>query len=538
MFEGKGEKYSMIRKAVSVLLIISFVVSSLVGCQVQGTSGEADQKQETGTEDQAGEKGKTDAVVSEEGEESQNQPEEDKGTEPDVQDEDEPDLSDITLPYFAEAEDGSMEGVKVEKIQSGYSGTGYVGRFEQQGNYVEVEIPIPEDGTYEIKIRYFTPFGNKTNNVYVDDRLVEAVTFPESKEFAEKSLGTFNLEKGLHTARFQNDPGSWGWMYVDSFIVDRSTDQTVWNFDIKPSLVNPNADEKTKKVYEYLVSIYGKKTLAAQQLYYSDEREIKEIESVTGKLPAIKGYDMINQTPGGQIDHQVQHAIDWHVNHKGLVVMCWHWRAPKGGRSFYTDETTFDITKAVTPGTEEYELVLRDMDAVAEKLKEMEEAGVPVLWRPLHEASGGWFWWGAKGPEPYIQLWRMMFDRFTNYHKLNNLIWVWNSQHPDWFVGDEYYDIAGEDIYVPEGVYTAHPVKFGEVYETIGGKKPIALTENGPIPDPDHMKETGAMWLWFMPWWGDFILDPKYTDREMLKKVYNHELVITLDELPDFEAGE
>lgn len=68
----------MIRKAVSVLLIISFVVSSLVGCQVQGTSGEADQKQETGTEDQAGEKGKTDAVVSEEGEESQNQPEEDK----------------------------------------------------------------------------------------------------------------------------------------------------------------------------------------------------------------------------------------------------------------------------------------------------------------------------------------------------------------------------------------------------------------------------------------------------------------------------
>lgn len=322
---------------------------------------------------------------------------------------------------------------------------------------------------------------------------------------------------------------------MDSFIIDKSSDQPRWRFEVKPELINPNADQETKKLYEYLCSMYGKKMLTGQQLYYSDEQEIEKIKAVTGKLPAIKGYDMINQTPGGSIDDQVERAIAWHVKQKGIVTMCWHWWAPKGGRAFYTKDTTFDITKAVTPGTEEYDLVIRDMDIVAGKLKEMQDAGVPVLWRPLHEASGGWFWWGAKGPEPYKKLWIMMYDRFTNYHKLNNLIWVWNGQDPAWYVGDQYCDIAGEDIYPGQRVYTSNPLKFGECYDTVSGKKPVALTETGCVPDPGDIKITGARWLWFMVWWGEFTTTDKYTDDEMFRKVYNHQDVITLDELPDLD---
>jgi len=349
--------------------------------------------------------------------------------------------------------------------------------------------------------------------------------------------GNIKLSKGKNIIRFQKREGDWGWMFVDSFIIDGDSIHPKWSFDVKPELINPNTDAETQELYKYLCSIYGKKMLSGQQLYYSDEQEIQRIEKVTGKLPAIKGYDMINQLPGGEADDQVERAIDWHVNHNGIVTMCWHWWAPAGGRAFYTKDTTFDISKAVIPGTDEYKLVMRDMDVIAGKLKEMQKAGVPVLWRPLHEASGGWFWWGAKGPEPYKKLWEMMYDRFTNYYKLDNLIWVWNGQDPNWYVGDQYCDIAGEDIYPGERVYSSHAAKFGECYNTVGGKKPVALTETGCLPDTDDIEVTGAHWLWFMVWWGDFMTTDKYTDDQMLEKVYNDKNVITLDELPGLGAN-
>lgn len=67
------------------------------------------------------------------------------------------------------------------------------------------------------------------------------------------------------------------------------------------------------------------------------------------------------------------------------------------------------------------------MDHMAELLKPFCEKSIPILWRPFHESEGDWFWWGAKGPEVAKQLYRMMYERYTVYHGLNNLIWVWNS---------------------------------------------------------------------------------------------------------------
>ena len=79
--------------------------------------------------------------------------------------------------------------------------------------------------------------------------------------------------------------------------------------------------------------------------------------------------------------------------------------------------------------------LIRDIDAISEQLKILQDNNVTVLWRPLHEASGGWFWWGCRGKDAYQWLWNLMYERQTHYHKLNNLIWVWNGQDPDWYVG-------------------------------------------------------------------------------------------------------
>ena len=70
--------------------------------------------------------------------------------------------------------------------------------------------------------------------------------------------------------------------------------------------------------------------------------------------------------------------------------------------------------------------MIQDIDAVSEQLKKLADADVPVLWRPLMEAGGDWFWWGASGADAYRWLWELMYTRMTEYHQLNNLLWIWN----------------------------------------------------------------------------------------------------------------
>ena len=90
---------------------------------------------------------------------------------------------------------------------------------------------------------------------------------------------------------------------------------------------------------------------------------------------------------------------------------------------------------------------MHDIDTIAVQLKKLEAAGVPVLFRPLHEAEGGWFWWGAQGPDSAKKLWRVVYERLTVKHELRNLVWVWNSVKKEWYPGDDVVDIVSADTY-------------------------------------------------------------------------------------------
>jgi mannan endo-1,4-beta-mannosidase len=114
----------------------------------------------------------------------------------------------------------------------------------------------------------------------------------------------------------------------------------------------------------------------------------------------------------------------------------------------FAGATDFNVATALADTTNaNYTLILRDIDAIAVQLKRLQSAHIPVLFRPLHEAEGGWFWWGAQGPEPSKKLWVLLYNRLTNYHKLNNLIWVWNSIAESWYPGDSIVDILSADVY-------------------------------------------------------------------------------------------
>ncbi|MBC8096645.1 MAG: hypothetical protein H7Y43_12620, partial [Akkermansiaceae bacterium] len=195
--------------------------------------------------------------------------------------------------------------------------------------------------------------------------------------------------------------------------------------------VVPNASPEAQSLLSFLSDSYGRKTLSGQQKGWRNTTnefcfELTYIKEHTGKLPAIFGLDLSGATaerrPGRTNRHEVvKDALDWHQRN-GIVTICWHWNAPTGKRAFYSKDTEFDLRQGLIEGTPEHAGILRDIDAVAVELKLLRDAKVPVLWRPLHEANGTWFWWGAQGAEPCAKLWRLMFDRLTTHHQLNNLI--------------------------------------------------------------------------------------------------------------------
>ena len=309
--------------------------------------------------------------------------------------------------------------------------------------------------------------------------------------------------------------------------------------------VTPAASREAQALLAFFSDTYGKKIISGQQDGWRRTNglsaELNYITKTTGKLPALLAMDVggyTDKSPRRDPNHRLmQRAADWFEQRGGIVEFCWHWRAPMNEPAFYTKETTFDIARAVTDGTPEHEAVLRDLDLIATELEVLRDAHVPVLWRPLHEANGRWFWWGAGGPEPMKKLWRMMFENFTVKHHLNNLLWVFSPgaevDLAAWYPGDAYVDIVGQDHYPMDGNHDPAKDIFDELAQMTRGKKLIALGENGPVPDPALMAKEKAGWLFFTTWSGSILFEK--TTAEQLRDYYNNPYVLNLADLPDLK---
>ena len=454
---------------------------------------------------------------------------------------------------LCKAEDAKLFGnVRTATSASGYTGGAYLEGFENDGDRCEFTVEIPADGFYDLNFRTKYVGGYKENYVSLNGERLGTVS-TESSNFGNSMMERVYLSEGRHTVGFEK---YWGWVLLDVLHITNSKPLDLSIFDVPATLVNPNATDRAKRLMSYLADSYGNVILAGQ---YSDKgllaQESGVIYMTTGKYPAVLGLDMMDYSPSrvlhGSTSSAVEHAVVCD-EHGGIVTFCWHWNAPekylkpKGTwyRAFYTEETDINLKKIMDGGDPEgYDLLMSDIDDIDEQLKRLQDADVPILWRPLHEASGGWFWWGASGAEPYKKLWVTLYERLTYTHGLNNLIWLWNGQSKDWYPGDGYVDIIGEDIYPGERVYASQIQRFLEAAAYTDPPKMVVLSENGCLFDPDLAARDGAMWGFFATWGGDFVLrsgllrySEKYTEEEMLKKIYNHELVITLDELPDLKA--
>ncbi|RMI38489.1 beta-mannanase [Streptomyces triticirhizae] len=438
-----------------------------------------------------------------------------------------------------EAEDGELVGVDVDNTAPGHSGTGYVTGFDEESDQVTLTIPDSPGGLHDLTVHYRTPNGQKNTVLQLNGSGMGEITLPESAEFTTVSAGRVLLEPGTNTVTLRS---GWGWYEIDAISLAPAPDRPPHQVTGEP--VNPDASPEARSLLAYLTDHYGESILSGQQ----DMASLQWIEENLGTSPAIAGLDMMDYSPSrverGTVGVDVDNALAWDER-GGITTFVWHWNAPSGlidepgrewYRGFYTDATTFDVEAALAdPDSEDYRLLLRDIDAISAELQRLEDAGIPVLWRPLHEAEGGWFWWGAKGPEPAKELWRLMYQRMTEVHGLDNLIWIWNSVEPEWYPGDDVVDIVSADSYPPAGDYGPLSATYDKLVELGQDRKLVALTECGPIPDPDLLEAYQADWSWFVTWAGEFLTDGVWNSREHLEHVYSHPNVITLDEVGDFK---
>lgn len=332
--------------------------------------------------------------------------------------------------------------------------------------------------------------------------------------------------------------------------------------------VTKDATEGATLLYKFLYDHFKKNTISGVMCgdmdngaSYKTQVDVAYLYSIDGnKYPALVGVDLLNAT-GAQSDEAwfktyTQSGISlakelWKDG--GIPSFNWHWKVgsenafyAKGANDSYTD---FDYTKGFKAGTTEwdtssetYRLLIADIDHVADLFLELQASGVAAIWRPLHEASGGWFWWGTKGAKSYVALYRLVYDRMVNVKGVKNLIWVWNLEkdptqgyayNEAWYPGDQYIDVIGVDIYNGANNTQSNINTWNTIISKMGSDKILALTENGPIVDPAEAQKNGDIWSWWMPWynsWSGGFIDQ--TSASLWKSAMSSDLIITLDEMP------
>lgn len=431
-----------------------------------------------------------------------------------------------------EAESATLTNGAAKLSNAQLSGGFYVALNE--GN-LTLNISVPSAGYYNIFMKAASSGGQKNNIFGVDANTIDfklTTTVYETLKLAS----ALKLSAGTHTVKVLK---SWGYINIDFIEVQKisASDHLTPN----RTLVTPNPTNGASRLYQFLYDNYGSKIITGVMTLNSMD-EVDWLKTNTGKEPALLGLDFLHNNRNYEWfdeNQPIDDAKDYYLRN-GIPAFTWHWRDPsRVTESFNTSGTSFDVSKVTDENSTEYQQMIADIDYISGMLKKLQDDDVPVIWRPMHEAAGGWFWWGAKGPEPCKKLYQVMYDRMVNHHGLKNLIWVWTQDvnDDDWYPGDDYVDIVGRDVY-KEGDHNSQILEFATLHYQHDKKKIVTMSESGSFPDPDKLIADKAAWSWFMPWYGDFVRLSKYNSLTLWNKMLKHEYAITLDEMPDISTYE
>ncbi len=458
-----------------------------------------------------------------------------------------------------EAEDGTITKDAAVATSTAASGGKYVKM--NGGDITFPTVTVDAAGQYTVVIHYMNNYGgDKINNVGVGSTSAQ-VSFPVTDKDKFVDVETvLALAAGANTIAITN---SWGWIDVDYIDVKPYEAKA---FDLCNAPVTANATPAAKKLYNFLVNNFGKKTISGVMTGNMDaytmgdaaqHEDVQAVYKAGGKYPALIGADLMNATGANKDESWFQQytekAVDiakttWKKG--GIPAFTWHWRPGdevefyvKGAHETYTE---FDFTEAFLKGTTTwdtlsvaYKALVGDIDRISEIFLGLQTEGVAAIFRPLHESGGNWFWWSTHTGKQFAALYQLLYERMVFKNGVNNLIWDFNPQDASkisWTPGETYYDVLSVDIYNKANDHQSNSAAFIDFANKGGTNKLISLSENGPIPDVDKMYDEGAAWSWWMPWyesWGSAFVSQ--TAASVWQKNLADERIITLDEMPGWD---
>lgn len=307
-------------------------------------------------------------------------------------------------------------------------------------------------------------------------------------------------------------------------------------------IISSETFAQSSQVLDYLYSISGKRTLAGQHNKEPNARPAMwtdYIKETTGKYPALWSGDFLFQQVNIDNRWTMIHEAKKQWDNGAVINLMWHGCPPDEGEPCAWNPGLLNAQlddeqwkELLTDGTTLNERWKKRMDDIAVYLQYLEDNGVEVLFRPLHEMNQGKFWWGGRpGSDGTAKLYRLIYDYFANVKDLSNLVWVWDMQDMSrdfeaYNPGDEYWDVFGFDVY-DDG----YDVSWYEYILPIVGEKPMAIGECSKLPSAD-MLAAQPRWVFFMPW---AELVKKSNSTEKIQGIYDNPRVITRDEMPGWK---
>nr|WP_231036493.1 glycosyl hydrolase [Pectinatus sottacetonis] len=355
-------------------------------------------------------------------------------------------------------------------------------------------------------------------------------------------------------------------------------------------LTDPNATSETVGLYEYLAAlgktdyvIYGHQNDAHHKMFLVDSGTNSDTKDITGSLSGIVGMDALSLT-GSElnltkeekakgityVDKLADIAIK--ASKQGAIItLSMHMpnfdlvkkRGMKNGKYDYIGYSpnvfTGNVVKRIVPGGDLNDVYTGYLDLIADFAAKLEKAGVPVIYRPLHEHNGFWFYWGAKHctADEFINLYRYTVKYFRDVKHVHNFLYAispngpfhTNAAYLDRYPGDRYVDIMGVDTYDdnPPGGTKDDPwfKDFADTLKVVGTVAKLhhkipALTEvgirdGGSLAVADNKNKT-----WFsqiskmvgktdMPYfmvWSNFEREPhNFFEPYMVSKTRGHEMI-------------
>ncbi|MEZ5491183.1 MAG: glycosyl hydrolase [Gammaproteobacteria bacterium] len=232
----------------------------------------------------------------------------------------------------------------------------------------------------------------------------------------------------------------------------------------------------------------GNATFKLEETY---RNSVVDLEKATGEVPAILSVDYLWEQPQGTLS-AVNQLFIAHAKQGGLVTVNMHPGNPFIGGLYERGTGSYKFDDLFVDGTEPNKVWKSVLTYIGDGLKELEDNDVVVLFRPLHEMNGNWFWWsfGEQGPisrEQYTKLWTSVYDYLIGERELSNLLWVYspNSAHNpndtravlELYPGDEFVDVVALDFY-EDTLSDLNRNKSIESLLSLG--KPFGFAEFGP----------------------------------------------------------